>query len=226
MIGLNREMSTLTVSTYPGIVVGTVVSGDSWSADATRGVFALSVGPVLAYLSVVGIIAGNDDVFSDTLSDYGFLLSLEDSSVGEVDFSKVELQSGSDTSLHVLGPDGDALVENNALGTASFNLDSEGLRERSKLGKGLLLILGVGRSHFPFSIVHTKLDVVELDIENASATLDVKFSSEVDGGSKAHVVLRSSDQASRVTVNVFLAGLEQGCAYISLHESGAAEHKA
>lgn len=61
------------VSIYPGVGIGAVVSGDTWSTNASWRVLALSMGPVLADLSMIGIFTRNDDVFSDTLTDYGFL---------------------------------------------------------------------------------------------------------------------------------------------------------
>jgi len=220
---VNTETSR--VQDIPGVGIWAVHATDSWSTDASWVVFALGVGPVFADLSVVAVSTWNNDVFSDTLSDYGFFFDLEDAAFMNVNVSEVKLKSGSDTPLHVLGPDWNVLVQDDSLDMATFNLDSKRLGQWLQLSKSLSLKLGQW-VHLPFSVVQTKLDVVKLDIQHTGTSLNMEFSSEVDSRCKADIVLGTSDQRGRVTVNVFLSGLKKGCANISLYESRAAEHKA
>lgn len=105
-----------------------------------------------------------------------------------VNISKVELEGSSDTSLHVLGPDGDILVEDDSLGSATFYLDGKRFRKRSKLRESFALKMRM-RVHLPFSVVKTKFDIVQLDIQHTGTSLNVELSSEVDGGCKANVIL-------------------------------------
>jgi hypothetical protein len=182
------------------------------------------MGSVFANLSVLSILARNHNVFSVALTDYGMFFGLGDGSVGQVNVGKVELERRGETSLHVLGPDWDLLVEDNSLDLATFNLDGERLRQWGELREGLLLELW-SRHESVLSIVKTELDVVELDVQNTGTSLNVELSSEVNSGCEANIIFGTSDQRSRVTVNVFLSGLEEGCANISLDKSGAAEHK-
>lgn len=165
------------------------------------------------------------NIYFQINKSFSYFFSLGNAAVSKINFGKVELEGRGDTSLHVLGPDGDVLVKNDSLGLATFYLDGKRFRERSKLGESLALKLW-NRVHLPFSVVKTKLDIVQLDIQHTGTSLNVEFSSEIDSGSKTNVILGASDQGRRVTVNVFLAGLKEGSANISLNKSGAAEHKA
>jgi hypothetical protein len=219
------DTETGSVKGVPRVMVRAIRSRNAWGADTLGCVLATGMGSVLANLAVMVIFARNGDVFSVTLTDYGFFIGMADGSVCQVNVSKVELQSRGHSPLHVLCPDWDVLVEDDSLDQATFNLDSERLRQWSELREGLLLSLG-SMFEVILSIVQSKLDVVKLDIQHTGTSLDVELSSEVNSGCKANIIFRTSHEGSRVTVNVFLSGLEEGCANISLDESGAAEHKA
>jgi len=213
------------VKGIPGVVVRAVRSGNARGSDAFWVVLALVVVSVFADLSVVLILARNNNVFSDTFTDYSFFFGLGDGSVSQVNVRKVELEGRGETPLHVLGPDWDVLVEDDSLDHATFNLDGKRFGQRSQLSEGLPVVV-VTLVVVILSVVQAKFDIVQLDVQHTGTSLDVELSSEIDGGCKANVVLRTGDQGSRVAVNVFLSGLEEGCANISLNKSGAAEHKA
>lgn len=65
--------------TYPGVIISTVLNGNTGLAESSWHVIALSVRPVFTNLSlvqwgVVIIFSGNNDVVGFTISDDGFLI--------------------------------------------------------------------------------------------------------------------------------------------------------
>lgn len=205
------------VEGVPGVVVWAVGSGNARGADTPGTVLALGMGSVLADLAVMVVLTRNGDVFSVALADYGIFVGVGDGSVGEVNVTEVQLEGGGKTSLHVLGPDGDVLVEDDSLDQTTFNLDGEGFRQWGKLRESLPLVIWTVLEVI-LSIVQTKLDVVQLDVQDTGTSLDVELSSEVDGGGEANIVFGTGLEGGGVTVNVFLSGLEEGCPNISLHD--------
>lgn len=66
------------VSTYPGVVIRAILDRDSWLAESSWNIVALSVATVLADLSVrdlrlVVVNVWDNDVLGLTLSNNGFL---------------------------------------------------------------------------------------------------------------------------------------------------------
>lgn len=101
-----------------------------------------------------------------------------------------------------------------------FQSDLEGLSQ------GVQLFIGLNRNpdrwvHGEFTIVGTKLDIGELDIEGISIGLNVKNTGNVVDRSVANVIRASGRYRCTVTVHVFFTGLEQGSSSVSFHHSGA-----
>lgn len=146
----------------------------------------LSDKSVVDLLSVV-VNVWDNDVLSLTFSNNGFFLNVEVLGLVDGNLGKVKLESGGNTSLDVVCPFIDILVEDDSLSLSGFNLNLEGFSQSIKLGVSLEFV-GSWVSHIKFSIVSSKKDIGDLNVEGVSGALDVDISGDVEDTAEADVV--------------------------------------
>lgn len=119
------------VKNIPGVIIRAVLDRDSGFAVTSWDISALGVAPVLADLGgvawgVVVVFSGNNDVVSLAVSYNGFFFRDEVVSLGQGDLREVKLKSGGNSSLDVVCPFVNILVQDDSVSLSSGDFDGEG----------------------------------------------------------------------------------------------------
>jgi hypothetical protein len=190
------------------VLIRTMVDVHVWLADLNWSVGTVDMSTDLAELDT---LRGLDDlVGGGTFSGNGFLSNFEVGVLGVRSPLGVDLESSGQTTLNVASPFRNRVAQDNAFGkVVTVQFDVEGFSQGVEFLVGLDTE-GSCRVEVIFTIVRTKLQVFQFDLDKAIGFLEADGSRNVVDRCKANQVIGSGTHASSVVVHILASNLEVG----------------